>query len=167
MADYIRELSALLMLSLVPLLGIFAWRTVRRRRVLQERMLGELVNAETPINSTERQFDWVDGFYVATTFAEDPLQRVWAHGLGARGRGRFLVSQGNVFIERTGEPSVFIPANQIVSAGRGTATVDRVTESGGLLQINWLQNGIELVTSLRILSSEKFEDFNSSIRSPT
>jgi hypothetical protein len=52
----------------------------------------------------------VEATYVSTTRAGDPLDRVAAHGLGARSAARVLVDADGVLVARTGAPDVFAPA---------------------------------------------------------
>lgn len=164
MADFTRELIGLAMLTLVPLVALLAWGGVRKRRRKQEDLLGELAEPSDILSRQDESGPWIDGFYVATTFEADPLQRVWAHGLGARGRGQFLFLEDGVTLRRVGERTVYIASSSIKDIARGTTTIDRVTESGGLLQIFWIQNGTELITSLRVLDSGKLGDFTATTR---
>lgn len=91
--------------------------------------------------------------YVTTTFADRPLDRVFAHGLGNRGFAEIRFSNLGVEIFRTGEKSFLIPANDLVSVARSTAVIDRVVEDGGLTSIRWRLGENELETHFRFVSA--------------
>jgi hypothetical protein len=55
-----------------------------------------------------------------------------------------------LIIDRTGEPSIAIQANDIQSVGRASATIDRGVENSGLLAINWTTGTVNLTTNLRL-----------------
>lgn len=76
-------------------------------------------------------------FYVATTIAGEPLNRVAVRGLGFRGRATVTVTTRGVILGIAGTPEVFIAADSIRAVQRATWTIDRVVESGGLVLIAW------------------------------
>lgn len=90
-------------------------------------------------------------FYVATTFAENVLERIAAYGLGARGLAQVLVFSEGVLIVRNGEKPLAIDKAAINSVTLGQVAIDKAVESGGLVQINWTQSGVALATHLRIV----------------
>ena len=92
-----------------------------------------------------------DCFYVATTRAGDPLDRLVVHGLGFRGRAVVSVHPEGVRLEIAGQPAVLVRASSIRSVDRATWTIDRVVEEGGLVLIAWTLGETDVDTYLRIL----------------
>lgn len=140
-----REIIGGALILLVFVIAFAIFRSVRRRRLQQERLLPSIESKE----STTQLFSCL---YVATVFADRPLERVWAHGLGGRGRATIGLAGGYLVIERIGERSIAIPISSIQLLSRGGATIDRGVEKGGLVQIVWNLGETDLLTSLRIIS---------------
>jgi len=90
------------------------------------------------------------GKYVATTVAGDPYDRIAADGLGFRGSARVVVDPAGLLIERTGEPEVWIPRDDLVGVDRATWTIDRVVEEDGLQLVRWRLGEREVDTYLRM-----------------
>ena len=143
-----RELIGAALILLVLIIGLNIYLSVGRKRKQQE--------ASLPEPFTQQSFEPLfDCFYVATVFANNPLERVWAHGLGPRGKaviGRF---ESELVIGRVGERSFAIPVRSIEHLGRGGATIDRGVEKSGLVQIGWKLGDASLLTSLRITSNQE------------
>jgi len=137
--------TALILMVLVIALNIY--RKVRLRRAAQEAELPQPASAVAgePIFS---------GFYVATVFANKPLERVWAFGLGSRGRATVSASENGLSVQRIGEQGFQIPRSDIVTVGRGRATIDRAVEKNGLIQIGWRLGGTELLSSFRVTQDQ-------------
>jgi hypothetical protein len=91
--------------------------------------------------------------YVATIFADRPLDRVLAHGLAHRGKAAISISPSGVSIFRTGERSFVIPSKQLSNVTTGSAVIDRVVEKDGLVSIRWTLGEVELETYLRFVSA--------------
>lgn len=89
-----------------------------------------------------------DGFVVATTFADAPLERVTAGGLGFRARGGFRVHPEGVVLVIAGVPDRFIPLAQLRGADRQNIAIDRVVEPGGLVRLRWTATGAGAATDL-------------------
>lgn len=143
-----RELIGGTLILLVIVIALYIYRSVRRRRAWQE---AELPDYES-LATEQLLFSCL---YVATVFAERPLERVWAYGLGGRGRARVGLSSSHLVIERTGERSIAIPLAHIHEVRRGGATIDRGVEKSGLVQILWSLGDSSLLTSLRITSNQE------------
>lgn len=141
----VREIIGGSLIVLVFVIALAIFRSVRRRRIQQERLLPSIENKEL----TKQLFSCL---YVATVFADRPLERVWAHGLGGRGRATVGLSGSYLVISRIGERSIAIPIGSIHLLSRGGATIDRGVEKGGLVQIHWNLGETGLLTSLRIIS---------------
>lgn len=82
-----------------------------------------------------------DVFYVATTKAGEPLERLALSGLAYRGRGAVEVSADGVRLRVTGEQPVFVPAAALTGVGAATVTIDRAVERDGLLRLGWTTSG--------------------------
>lgn len=143
-----REIIAALMLSLVPLFGLLAFYSTRKRRAEQERLLSkpEIVASE----------NGVDCIYVATVFEERPLEKIWAWGLGSRGEANVSYSKDQVSISRRGEAGLSFTLKR---ASLARATIDKGVESAGLVSLHWENNGFELITQIRFRSAARQKDF--------
>ena len=94
-----------------------------------------------------------DGLYLATTLAADRLQRVTAHGLGYRQRGRVVVApEGIVLLD-----DVFIPTTDVASVGRATWTIDRGVEPNGLNTVSWRLGDQQLTSYFRLDDPQGFD----------
>jgi hypothetical protein len=60
------------------------------------------------------------------------------------------VLKDGLIIDRTGEASIAIPAASLVSVTRASATIDRGTETDGLLTVDWKAGASSLSTNLRL-----------------
>jgi hypothetical protein len=89
-----------------------------------------------------------DGFVVATTFADAPLERVTAGGLGFRSRGGFTVHPEGVIVSIAGVPDRWVASDHIRGADRQHVVIDRVVEPGGLIRLRWTATGTAAVTDL-------------------
>ncbi|TQL47974.1 hypothetical protein FB562_1053 [Homoserinimonas aerilata] len=76
-------------------------------------------------------------FYVATTVAGEPLNRVAVHGLGFRARASVSVLDDGITLDIPGQQTIFIPVTELRGADRATWTIDRVVEADGLVLIAW------------------------------
>jgi hypothetical protein len=143
-----REFIGTILISSVLALALFIFFRVRLRRLRQESRLEE---PQQP-KAGESLFSC---HYVASVFAVNPLERVWAYGLGHRGRAEIRQSDAGISIVRQGERDFLIPFTEIVGVERCGATIDRGVENRGLTQIRWKLGGEELVTSLRITANQE------------
>ncbi|WP_066519300.1 PH-like domain-containing protein [Curtobacterium ammoniigenes] len=89
-----------------------------------------------------------DGFVVATTFADAPLERVSAGGLGFRARGGFRTHREGVVLVIAGVADRFIPMPYLRGADRANVAIDRVVEPGGLVRLRWTATGAAGATDL-------------------
>lgn len=87
--------------------------------------------------------------YVATTHAEDPVQRVAALGLGIRGNGTLTVHSDGVFIARDGETDFAILNKAIVAVSPRDWAIDRGIGGAGLVGIDWKLGRDTLTTFVR------------------
>jgi hypothetical protein len=144
-------IMAILVTAIIVFLVIAAFRAWRSRSNAQEAQFGAPLEwLEHP--SGGRQ--WTNVQYVATTIQNQPLERISAHGLGARGFGKITVSNDGVLIERNGERAVGIPVAQLQGVSKTSAAIDRSVEKDGLIQLDWQQDGFALSTYFRATSTE-------------
>jgi hypothetical protein len=108
----------------------FGWRARRRRQA-------DVPSLATPPAElgTIRRRD--DVFYVATTRADAPLDRIAVHGLGFRARAQVTVADAGIRLDIAGEPPVFVPAADLVGVGRATWTIDRAVSNSGLVFVRF------------------------------
>ncbi|MET0784430.1 hypothetical protein [Orlajensenia leifsoniae] len=82
-----------------------------------------------------------DGFYVATTQHEKPLERLNIRSLGFRAKARVTAGADGVALEIPGEETAWIPREAMHGAGPATFAIDRVVERDGLVCITWALAG--------------------------
>ena len=138
-----REVIGAILVSLVFLIAFVIWRRVSSTRAAQETTL------ENPLSFRDGELLF-RALYVSTVFADSPLERVWAFGLGNRGKCEIFASDDSLSLRRTGEDDFSIPRDQIQKLTRGSATIDKGVEPRGLLQIHWSLGQRDLITNLRI-----------------
>lgn len=142
-----KELFALLCAAFVALLAALAVLGVLARRRRQR-------DIEAPVPWTDAVPTLVvEALYVATTRAGDPYDRVFANGLGFRGRTQLAIDPDGVQLvaDRT---EVRIPAERIRDVSRATWTIDRVVEPGGIIVIAHAL-GADVDTYLRIIGDDR------------
>lgn len=79
----------------------------------------------------------VEAFYVATTVADQELDRIAVAGLGFRSRASVTVTDRGIVLALDATPAIFIPAAAIRGVDRATYAIDRVVEKGGLVRVGW------------------------------
>ena len=129
-------------LALMLCLAAFGWYL----RVRKQRGIPSTVEAPTKLTGS-REFD---GFYVSTTSATDPLDRIAVRGLGFRARTSVTVADEGIVIPIKGQSDVFIPLADLRKAGRATWTIDRGVEPDGLVVVDWTLGERELASYFRV-----------------
>ena len=152
-----KELIGAIAIGIVALIALIIWRNNRRVRASQELLI------ENPKDFTGK--GEYKAFYVATVFADQPLVRVWAHGLGPRGQCSLALSQNELGISRRGEISFSIPLTTGTTTSSLSATIDKGVERSGLTAINWKLGDIELQTVVRIVATDVRKDFENRLHS--
>lgn len=143
-----REVIGFSLILLVFAIAVLIYRSVQSKRAKQEARLPDFAS-----HLIENEL--FDCLYVATVFADRPLERVWAYGLGGRGRATVGTSDDKLIIERVGERSISISKASVLELTRGGATIDRGVERRGIVQIRWQLGNEELLTSLRITANQE------------
>jgi hypothetical protein len=141
-----KELFALLSAGFVALLALAAVLGILAKRRRQR-------DIEPPLPWTDAVPSLVvEALYVATSRAGDPYQRIFAHGLGFRGRTQLAIDAAGVQLVAD-RREMRIPADRIRGVSRATWTIDRVVEPGGIIVIAHTL-GAEVDTYLRIIGDD-------------
>lgn len=89
------------------------------------------------------------GLFVGTTFADDWLDRVAAHGLAHRASGWCSVSTDGVRFDREGQPQLYLPFDAIRGAEVGDALAGKVIGKSGMVLVDWQLGGRTLTSGFR------------------
>lgn len=146
-----RLLLTALVLGFVALVCWGMWRGWRARA----RRQADLPAPAEPPTDFGAVAARAEGRYVATVRADQWLDRIVAHGLGAPAAGELLVGPAGVLVERDGAPALFVPAADIVLATTGTGMAGDVVEREGLAVIRWTLGEAQLDTGFRARSAEQ------------
>lgn len=127
-----RELT-FVVIAAVAVLALAAMWWGWRRRTKRDRA----IVAPTAIPEGGTETATYEGFYVATTRHDAPLERLAIRHLAFRGRVTVRMRTDGMILEIPGEPAVFLAAGDVRGVGRATWTIDRVVETGGLVVVSW------------------------------
>jgi len=119
---------AVILLALVGM--IVGWRGRQKRQA-------HLPNPDAVPADPGTELLSAEAFYVATTMADDELNRVAVAGLGFRARATVTVIEAGVILSLAGATEVFIARSALRAIDRATYTIDRVVETGGLVRLTW------------------------------
>lgn len=142
-----KEMFALLCGVFVVLVALLVWMGLRARARRQRDILEPQGWSDGVVPSLV-----VEALYVATTRAGDPYDRIFAHGLGFRGRTRLAIDAAGVQL-LADRRELRIPASSIRSVERATWTIDRVVEPGGIIVIRHTL-GADVDTYLRVIGDD-------------
>jgi hypothetical protein len=140
-----RELALAIMIALGALLLVGMTLSIVRRRV-RGRSMGPLPAAEDIAGDLIGRFNVL---HVATTTAQNPMDRVWASPLAYRAKTRLDVHRGGIVLTLRGEGDMGIPVDSITGYGRGTWTIDKAVDPEGLIVVTWRQGSHELDSYFR------------------
>jgi hypothetical protein len=132
---------------------VIAWAGVTWRK----RSKAQDLEIATP-EYTEFSNVGTNGYYIATTYAGQPLHRVSAHGLGFAGKAFLDVSEQGVRVHRIGERSFRIDSSSLLDLARTSGVIDKVVEKDGLLSLRWKLGATELETHLRFANSQSRDE---------
>ena len=133
-------------LALFMVLALLAYSSWRRRISKQQMAL------QKPIEVSGSSAG-LKCFYVATTFADRPLDRVVAHGLAHRGEAFLSFIPSGLEVSRTGEVSFLIPKLDLIEVDEVSAVIDRAVEKNGLISIKWKLGSEELESHFRFVDA--------------
>jgi hypothetical protein len=144
-------------LALFAFLATFAFLAWKSRLRDQERLLDRpvVIPGRTSGHSA---------FYIATTFANRPLDRVIAFGLAHRGRCTLSSSPKGIDVSRVGEVSFQIPRSGFLGVGASSAVIDRAVETNGLITLRWRLGREEVESHFRFVSSKVQQDALSDLK---
>ena len=123
----------------------FAWRARKARAV----------NFIVPAIDAGQPSLTVDVFYVATTVADNHLERVALPGLAFRGYGTLEIGDATVALFLKGGDQLVLPRSVVTGVSLTTTVIDKVVEKDGLISIRWTAATVpgdvtELATHIRL-----------------
>jgi len=128
-----REAALLVVMAVAVALLVLAafgwWRRSRRDRAFVP-PIGEI-----PAGATER--DRFRALYVATTRADEPLERLAIRGMGFRAAAEVVITDRGVALRLAGERPLFLARTRLRDVGQSTVAIDRVVERDGLVRLSW------------------------------
>lgn len=153
------------LIIVLVLLGVFAlmlhgWATRRRRQA----GIARPVPAPESLGTASLV---VDGYYVATTKADEPLERIAVHGLGFRARVTAGVHGEGIVLAVRGQQPIIIAPEALRGADRATWTIDRVVERDGLVLIGWMLGETPVDSYLRLPDPAAAAAFVTAVQSIT
>lgn len=140
--EWLTVASVVIPLLIVGGLMILGWRALRRRQT-------EVVGLSPVPGDPGAAALTEDLLYVATTRAEQPLQRIAVKGLGFRARAVLTVTPAGIRLDLAGAEPGFIPASALRGVGRATWTIDRAVSNDGLVFVRWSDGAATLDSYLR------------------
>ena len=157
-----KNLMAVLAVALVLLLAGLAWQGWRSRKARQE------ATFESPTEALEffgEELARATGFYVATSFANDFLERINAYGLGARGAAEIIVFTEGLLVIRQGERPLAIDKAQMSKVMTTQYVIDKAVEAEGIISIAWVQINSQLATHLRVVNQDSRNNVINALKS--
>lgn len=136
-----REGALLVILAVTALiigLGVWGWRRRAKRDRVALVAPGEFT-ADADVRAV------FDGFYVATTAHDAPLERINAPGFAFRSRVGVTVTDQGVALDLTGRPRIVLAPARLVDVAQSTVAIDRVVEKDGLTRLSWRTDAGDVV----------------------
>ncbi|GII99063.1 hypothetical protein CLV28_1704 [Sediminihabitans luteus] len=123
------------------LLLLVIWRGLRSLRGRGADVVPALPAVPEPLGAAT--FGPVEATYVSTTLHGDWLARVGAHGLGDRAGASVSVHPEGVLVERTGAPTLFVPAERLQDAGTTAGMAGKYVGGEGIAVMTWAEGAGE------------------------
>jgi hypothetical protein len=138
--------------AVVVLVIVLAWGLMYlgwRRRQSRQADVPALPTAPDGLAQRAREIG-VEGSYVSTTVANQPLERITAQGLGATGVAHLLVADDvpGLLVARDGAPDVFVPAGALTDVRVESMRAGKATPHG-LLVVEWRLGDRAVATAFR------------------
>lgn len=145
-----QEIAGSMMLALMVLaLAGALWGWKRR----QARFSGLASGIRLDVPAGPAAFE-VPALYVATTEAENPIERVAVGALTYPSRASLGVHPEGVTVAIPGEQPLLIPRGPSFQVGLATWTVDRAVEPEGLVMVRWMLGATEVDSYFRIVDGD-------------
>jgi hypothetical protein len=145
----------LVVLVLLLVLMVLGWRARQRRQA-------SIATPDAPPASMGAVHGQFEGLYVASTVANEPLNRIAVRGLGFRSRAEITVADAGIVLALRGEAEAFIPVASLREVTRATWTIDRVVEAGGLVLVAWTlgsgESAVGVDSYFRLVASHELLD---------
>ena len=162
--------AAFVVVLVVVVVFALMTRAWKRRTILDRRYSANAPGIEAPAlgNADAQRYEVL---YVATTRADNALERIAIPGLAFRASAVLLMADHALEIAPRGEVSTVIPAAHIHAISRAQTTIDRVVEKDGLTAIEWtafdsqVNAPISVVSYFRISSPDARDRCESALRS--
>jgi hypothetical protein len=145
-----KQVMAIISLSLFLVLVGLALRAWRQRAARQSTEFSAPLEALDYFGELLVQ---AKALYVATTRADNHLERINAYGLGSRGFCQVMIFTEGVLIVRNGERPLAIDRACLAAVDLTQVAIDKAVESEGLVSVSWNQDGVSLATQLRIVDA--------------
>lgn len=152
-------LAVLVLLVVAIVLMGLGWRNRRRRQ-------SALDVVPVPPAELGEELARLKVLYVATTLAEQPLERVVVGGLGFRARAELRIVRGGVVLDLAGASPAFIALEEIRGVGLATWTIDKGVDQDGLVFVRWELGGTAVDSYLRADDPDRLLDLLTEL-SPT
>lgn len=159
-------ITVLSLLAVGALVGmVVGWR---HRTARTAAAIGELPSAPTDLGAALT--GQIAATYVATTFHDEWLERVTAHGLGVRGRATVTVYEHALVVTRTGAAELVVPATALRGVTRSSGMVGKFVADASIVVITWASSGpdgheVLLDTGLRPDHSTERDVLDEAVRS--
>ncbi|GAA2008501.1 hypothetical protein [Brevibacterium samyangense] len=141
-----RLIPTLLTVGVVIVLFALMWWGWNRKRAQQA---ARFPVPARPAAGTAVLAGPVPGMYVATTLADQPLERVQAHHLGVRTDAELSIAADGIILDRAGTDDLLIPRAAITGVRTASGMIGKFVERDGLVVITWTLGEVAVDTGFR------------------
>ncbi len=135
--------SVTILAAVAAAAGWGMWRGWRNRARSSATAIPALPDAPKDIGPT--RLGPLEATYVSSTTAGDWLDRVAAHGLGARSSAQVEVHDAGVLLRRQGVADVFIPSAALRAVGTAPGMAGKFMGGDALVVLTWSPAGDHLL----------------------